>query len=195
VAQKKSEKTRRREILDAALRCFSKKGYHETTVNDIVKESKLTKGGIYWYFKGKKEIFMAVIEEYLREDKIFWEEILKKYKPGPELLIEAGSLYLKRCLEDKSFSAFYAEFSAEAYRDKAIKGRIANLYREWQRMIKGALDCAIQRGGMKPLDSESLANGIIALVDGLKEQYWTNKIDYEKTWRTFARALLEGIAK
>ena len=53
---------RRREILMAALQAFSEKGYDKTSVNDIVRVSGLSKGTLYWYFKNKQAIFVAMIE-------------------------------------------------------------------------------------------------------------------------------------
>ena len=46
-------------ILDAALRCFAKRGYHETSVDDIAERARLSKGAIYWHFAGKRELFLA----------------------------------------------------------------------------------------------------------------------------------------
>ena len=50
---------RRAQILQAASTCFSRKGYHQTTMDDIVEEAGLSKGGVYWHFSSKKELFLA----------------------------------------------------------------------------------------------------------------------------------------
>ena len=50
-------------ILDAALTCFAREGFHAATVQDIVEESGLSPGAIYGYFKGKTEIAMAIASE------------------------------------------------------------------------------------------------------------------------------------
>ena len=50
-------------ILDAALTCFAREGFHAATVQDIVEESGLSPGAIYGYFKGKTEIAMAIAAE------------------------------------------------------------------------------------------------------------------------------------
>ena len=47
-------------ILDAALTCFAREGFHAATVQDIVEESGLSPGAIYGYFKGKTEIATAI---------------------------------------------------------------------------------------------------------------------------------------
>lgn len=61
-----NENTRQR-ILDAAVEVFSHKGYHDTRVDDIVEASGTSKGGVYFYFRSKQEIFLALIDEFARQ--------------------------------------------------------------------------------------------------------------------------------
>lgn len=55
----------RGKLLDIAEDLFVKKGYEGTSINDILKKAKLSKGGFYHYFKSKDEIFSAVIDKHL----------------------------------------------------------------------------------------------------------------------------------
>lgn len=60
---------RRDEIMAAAKKVFSRKGFHATTIADIAKEAGLAYGSIYWYFDSKDDLFhalMAVEEQTLR---------------------------------------------------------------------------------------------------------------------------------
>ncbi len=57
---------RRSQILKAALRCFAHHGYHQTTMDDIVEESGLSKGTLYWYYESFEEydsLISAIIQE------------------------------------------------------------------------------------------------------------------------------------
>jgi TetR/AcrR family transcriptional regulator, transcriptional repressor of aconitase len=56
---------RRRQILDAALVCFSRNGFHQTSMQAIFDESGLSPGAVYRYFKGKEEIVQAIALETL----------------------------------------------------------------------------------------------------------------------------------
>jgi AcrR family transcriptional regulator len=56
---------RRRQILDAALVCFSRQGFHGTPMQAIFEEAGLSPGAVYRYFKGKEEIVQAIAEEML----------------------------------------------------------------------------------------------------------------------------------
>jgi AcrR family transcriptional regulator len=50
---------RRRQIIDAAYRCFARKGFHQTTMRDIFAEAELSPGAVYRYFKSKDDIIEA----------------------------------------------------------------------------------------------------------------------------------------
>ncbi|MCG8454582.1 MAG: TetR/AcrR family transcriptional regulator [Spirochaetales bacterium] len=51
------------DILHAAIRCFSRNGFHKTSINDITRELGASKGSIYYYFKNKSEIIYKVVEK------------------------------------------------------------------------------------------------------------------------------------
>lgn len=61
----KKHDERRNEILDAAERLFTGKGYIKTTVNDILQEVGIAKGTFYYYFKSKEEVMDAVAMRYI----------------------------------------------------------------------------------------------------------------------------------
>ena len=56
---------RRAQILEAAQRCFARQGFHATTMQDVLSESQLSAGALYRYFRGKKELVVAVGEQTL----------------------------------------------------------------------------------------------------------------------------------
>jgi TetR/AcrR family transcriptional regulator, transcriptional repressor of aconitase len=56
---------RRRQILDAALACFSRQGFHGTPMQAIFEEAGLSPGAVYRYFRSKEEIVQAIAEETL----------------------------------------------------------------------------------------------------------------------------------
>ncbi|GIF39652.1 TetR/AcrR family transcriptional regulator [Actinoplanes xinjiangensis] len=54
---------RRRQILDAAGRCFVRNGFHQTSMQDVIKEAGLSVGAFYRYFKSKNELITAIASE------------------------------------------------------------------------------------------------------------------------------------
>ncbi|MBM3944412.1 MAG: TetR/AcrR family transcriptional regulator [SAR202 cluster bacterium] len=50
---------RREQILEAATACFSRKGFHQTTMQDICEAAQLSPGAVYTYFPSKESIITA----------------------------------------------------------------------------------------------------------------------------------------
>jgi AcrR family transcriptional regulator len=61
--QQRSIQTKR-QIIEAAMKLFSQKGYHGTNSKEIAKEAGVATGCFYAYFSDKKEVFMAALEIY-----------------------------------------------------------------------------------------------------------------------------------
>lgn len=51
---------RRQQILDGARRCFTRNGFHATSMQDVLNETDLSAGAVYRYFRGKDELIQAV---------------------------------------------------------------------------------------------------------------------------------------
>ena len=65
VRAKAKRARRRRNILTAALRVFSAKGYHRTRIADIIEEASIARGTFYLYFDSKNVIFQELLEDVL----------------------------------------------------------------------------------------------------------------------------------
>ena len=65
---------RRRELLDAAVRVFARKGFHASRVGDIAEEAGVAHGLLYHYFRSKDE----VLETIFRES---WELLVRRHRP------------------------------------------------------------------------------------------------------------------
>ena len=86
---------RKREILDAAMVCFSKEGYFQTTNRKIARKAGITEGLIYHYFPCKKALLQEIIEEKFRHDRspaqrcyARWEEKFEHTPPTCETFRE-----------------------------------------------------------------------------------------------------------
>ncbi len=63
---------RRQQIIDAAYRCFARKGFHQATMRDIYTEAELSAGAVYHYFKSKEDIIEAsFVFDYQRSLPVF----------------------------------------------------------------------------------------------------------------------------
>ena len=190
----KPNESRKKEILEAALRCYSKKGYHSTTIDDIAKEAKLTKGGIYWHFKSKWSMFLAIIEEHKNNNRILWQK-MQSFENKQAALTEGGLLFAKEHLSDKW--KICNEIEIEAIRNDKIKDEYLSIFEEDKNNIIAQLEEGRKSGIIKDVDMESLTMIIIFMITGLSKHYWLSKksMNVEKIWRAFSDAILNGILK
>lgn len=65
--RKLPEEVRRQQILEAALRAFSQDGYEKVSMARIASDAGLTKGGVYFHFASKEEVFSAMVESELEQ--------------------------------------------------------------------------------------------------------------------------------
>ena len=92
--RKERERERRRQqIIVAAKRVFSEKGYNKTTVEDIAREAELSPGTLYLYFKNKEELYASLSLRILQYLNIRVEHVASQSDLGPQeklkLLTEA----------------------------------------------------------------------------------------------------------
>ncbi|WP_315744422.1 MULTISPECIES: TetR/AcrR family transcriptional regulator [unclassified Bradyrhizobium] len=156
---------RRQEIIQAALRCFVRNGFHGASTTDICAEAKMSPGHLYHYFPSKEAIVEALVQSDLAHAASRVELILA----SPDI-VEA----LLREIEDTSIHRPEAQvLSAEALAEACRNPSFARIVQEHARAIRALLvDFLIKaqcRGEVDPaLDPEAAANILSAVVDGAR---------------------------
>src|ERR1019366_6037828 len=75
---------RRRQIIDAARRCFVRNGFHATSMQDVLAEAALSAGAVYRYFPSKDDIIAAIADDALAEISQAVQRVLDT-DPAPPL--------------------------------------------------------------------------------------------------------------
>ena len=194
MAENKAREVRRKEILDAAMRCYTSKGYHGTTMDDITRESGLTKGGIYWHFKSKREIYIEMLREHKKVHLALWERI-DQIKVKEDALIQGGLLFLREHIDNEWLFNVNKELSIEATRNEEVRAECQSMYDEIKENVKRQFSQAFEQGLTRKIDPESTSTIIVAVVEGILNQYWQSgkTLDFERVWRSFCDSFLKGI--
>lgn len=94
--RKQRERERRRQqIIVAAKRVFSEKGFSKTTMEDIAREAELSPGTLYLYFKNKDELYASLSLRILQYMNIRLEDVKKENdsNPGQKIASIKEALY------------------------------------------------------------------------------------------------------
>jgi len=196
MAEHRTRDARRQQILDAAMRCYSRKGYHATTMEDITHESGLTKGGIYWHFSSKWQIFIEMLREHRKVHMALWDRI-ESIEARHDALIEGGLLFLREHIENRWLAKICSEIAVEATRNEEVRLEYQSMFAEIRWKIHELFETACGEGAIRRLDFPNLTVALIAAVEGILDQYWLSgeTLDYESVWRAFCSAFLGGILR
>jgi TetR/AcrR family transcriptional regulator, repressor for uid operon len=109
---------RRSQILNAALSCFAKRGFHQTSMHDISADAGISVGLIYRYFENKEAVISAMADHHKKEIS----EVLHRAKQAPTLLESLEILFTAHCCEEETrvVSAFVVDLYAEASRNPQV---------------------------------------------------------------------------
>src|SRR5436853_6741220 len=116
--QIESSPDRRTQILDAALVCFAKRGFHPASMHEISAEAGISVGLIYRYFENKDAVISAMADRHKKEIS----EVFERARQAPNLLEALEILFTAHCCEDEPrvVSAFVVDLYAEASRNPQV---------------------------------------------------------------------------
>src|ERR1043166_2490774 len=106
------------QILNAALVCFAKHGFHQTSMHDISAKAGISVGLIYRYFENKEAVISAMAARHKEEI----QQMLERARQAPSLLESLEILFTAHCCENEPrlISAFVVALYAEASRNRHV---------------------------------------------------------------------------
>ncbi|MFA6034935.1 MAG: TetR/AcrR family transcriptional regulator [Myxococcota bacterium] len=164
---------RKQELLDSALKLFSEKGYHATTMDDIARKAGTGKGTVYWYWHSKEEIFLELLDQklggYLNSLQQISTLQLDASDKIPILITEVGNIFVKYRKLCKLIFLLITE-DTDAF-DNVVRTRTADYYRKMMEIIESIFAEGIAKGAINPdADPAALAAILVALIDGIAVQ-------------------------
>ena len=104
---------REQEFKQAALKVFSTKGYHKSTMAEIAMEAGFGKGTLYWYWKSKEELYFSLIQQMHEEILQLVEEAAKREGTSLEKLTWMGNEMTELYYRDRDFCKLSWKMRAE----------------------------------------------------------------------------------
>lgn len=165
------EQAVRDRIVKAAIEVFAEHGFHRATMQDIVRQSGLSVGAIYTYFKSKSDLILAGCDLITAQELGELRERLASVTDYRQRVATALGFFFDQFEEQRSgrgTSVLMTQAWAEVEADPAIR----EMVRRRRREIVGPTALLLQEGvvrGELPswLDVESVAHAIAALLDGI----------------------------
>jgi AcrR family transcriptional regulator len=160
--------TAKERLFDAAGRVFAERGYHASSVDEIVQAAGVTKGALYGHFASKQDLFIALLEDRIGGPAVALAGLSETVIPGEGIAEPVGQGLSSLVDEQRDAVLLTFEFWALAVRDPVIRER----YNAWLELLTDAVAHAVTArheatGVPLTMDARDVAAGILALGHGL----------------------------
>lgn len=187
--------SQRATILNAAEHCFARNGFHQTTMDDIVKRSRLSKGAVYGYFASKDDLIEALANVRHEAEAAINAAALTMADPV-DGLIQLIHCYARELTAKRGSDARRIQIHswAEALREPRIRRHVVQGLSHPKATIMELIARGRSTGRLKhDFDAESVARVLIALLQGsLLQIAWGEQVDVVACARLVER-LLQGL--
>jgi AcrR family transcriptional regulator len=163
--------TRRQAILTAAISCFTNKGFHQTTMDDICEEAKLSPGAVYRYFTSKEEIIQTAVREGPGLNLLGWiDQEAVRFDDFLETMGMFTRLFYQRYEEGEATELamkLRLRAWAEALQNPIVREEVLRRWEHHLALSEQMVRQAQELGQINPdLDPEAAARVIQAISDG-----------------------------
>jgi AcrR family transcriptional regulator len=136
----------RDEILKAATRLFANRGFHETSMSEVARSAGVSKALIFWHFKTKEELFLAVLNRLLEPYVIdFAEEAgLLDEKAQILKLVESYLLFVRD--NAGSIRFFVAQLLHDQQMSEGLTDQVLTLYQGYRALLTDLIARAQAKG-------------------------------------------------
>jgi AcrR family transcriptional regulator len=186
---------RRLQIIDAAYRCFARKGFHQTSMRDIYEEAQLSPGAVYHYFRGKDEIIKASFDHDFERSIDLFQTALQQTESL--LALEAIFEFLVNGLEQAAqlgANRVNVQSWGEALLNPDVLATILRVFSGYRSSLVQLIRKAQEAGKVNPeIDPEATARVMHSLYLGLELQMaWEPDTVDVKQYLSVVKALLRG---
>jgi AcrR family transcriptional regulator len=159
---------RKAEVVLAAAKLFNKNGYHNTTMDDVAAELKVTKPALYYYARSKDEILFEVLKVAMEQGAIIQAATTDSDMTGLQCVEHYFREWTKVVCNDYGRCLVLTQptslGSKTRKRDNSAR-RAAN------NRIRAHLEAGMADGSIRPCDPKLMASALFDLFNGVAHWY------------------------
>ncbi len=174
-----SKEARRQQLIEATIKCISKRGIGSTTLGDVAKEAGLSQGIVNLHFKSKDNLFNETLRYLAEEYKSLFEKTLDRAGPGAaDKLLALMELDLKPSVCDQKKLAVWYGFWGEVKAMPTYRTMCNEYDRGYDRAIEQLCKEIIGQGKYQNVSAKNVAEILSSLTNG----FWLSCLINPKSW-------------
>jgi len=157
---------RRQNLIDAAWRCASRRGFRELTVDEICSEAGTSKGTFYGYFSSKQDMQLALLEEDARS----LDDLMAELEHADIGAVERIRRFTRAVLERSENAArvqVRADLWADMLHEPGVRSEFARSMERRRVLLRGWIERAMDERELLPVPANAFAAMLLSLSDGL----------------------------
>jgi len=188
---------RKDQILDAALTVLVHNGYEGSRMDDVVSESQLSKGAIYWYYKSKKAMYLDLVNFWVIRYSATINHLVENDQAAPDQLKSLFNYFIDQYESDPDPFIALTEFWSMAQKDDDFRAKLQKVYSQFLEVLEKIVAKGLKDGDFKKLDIRITAMSIMLNVESINwftlfDTHGVSARDYIQTISDF---ILAGLLK
>ncbi len=178
-----------------AAKMFGKYGFQKTTVDEIARAAHKAKGSVYYYFKSKEELFLAVVTQEINVLKSGLTRIIVDNLDATGMI---RSYMMSRMVLMKDAVNYHESLKADFVNDFAFLNGIRDDFTGFEiNLMKAILDRGINENKFQIKDTQATAQVIILAMKAIEIPFYhQHKIaEFEQTIVELIDILIKGLEK
>ena len=193
----KKQDLRKDKILDAALTVLVQNVYEGSRMDDVVSESQLSKGAIYWYYKSKKAMYLDLVNFWVIRYSATINHLVENDQAAPDQLKSLFNYFIDQYESDPDPFIALTEFWSMAQKDDDFRAKLQKVYSQFLEVLEKIVAKGVKDGDFKKLDIRITAMSIMLNVESINwftlfDTHGVSARDYIQTISDF---ILAGLLK
>lgn len=185
----------REKILAVAARMFGKYGFQKTTVDEIARTAHKAKGSVYYYYKSKEDLFLAVV---IQEIQVLKSGLTRVIVDSHDATSMIKSYLMNRMVLMKDAVNYHESLRADFVADFSFLNDCRDDFTRFEiGLMKAILDRGVRENKFMIKDTQATAQVIILAMKAIEIPFYhQHKIaEYEHTIIELLDILIKGLEK
>ena len=195
MAENLPKEARQSQIMEAAMKVITHKGFSNARIDDIVNEAGLSKGAIYHHYEGKKDLFLALIDHWETQTFPDFYSRNGKERSASDTLRDFSEEIIKVFKTRSYVFQVEVEFWSLANQDDEIRIRSQELYEKIINLFELVIIKGIREKEFIKVDTRITAIYILSVFQGINWFciFQDNKINAEDYIQKSIELILTGL--
>jgi len=182
-------------VIDVAAKVFAQRGYHATSMDDLVSATGMTKGGLYHYTAGKEDLLLGVIEELMDPLLERARETLKAPGSAESRLRALMTLWLQHVADHRDHMIVFSRERGTLERSARWR-EVRRARRSFEKMLAEAIDAGCEDGSFEVADRQLALMMLLGAVNYIPQWFHPRgRLRPREIAERYSDLLLDGIRR